>query len=202
MNSFIVGLDLGQASDFTALAVAERHGDPSRYDFRHLQRFKLGTAYPEIVRTLLGIFTTPALRGATLIADATGVGAPVVDMLRAAGLSPWAATITGGDAATWEGSHVRVPKRDLVSEVQVLLQSGRLKIAKELPDAEVLVAELLNFQVRITSSANDVYGAWREGTHDDLVLAVALACWWGGHRPWYLDLPRTQAANAGPPPPG
>ncbi|HEY7307847.1 MAG TPA: hypothetical protein VH643_00670 [Gemmataceae bacterium] len=20
--------------------------------------------------------------------------------------------------------------------------------------------------------------AWREGTHDDLVLAVALACWW------------------------
>jgi hypothetical protein len=90
-----------------------------------------------------------------------------------------------------------------VSAVQVLLQSGRLKIAKELPDAEVLVTELLNFQVRITNSANDIYGAWREGTHDDLVLAVALACWWGMQpRPWYMDLAGTQAANAGPAPPG
>jgi hypothetical protein len=23
----------------------------------------------------------------------------------------------------------------------------------------------------------DSYGCWREGAHDDLVLAVALACW-------------------------
>ncbi len=27
--------------------------------------------------------------------------------------------------------------------------------------------------------AHDSYGAWREGTHDDLVLAVALALWAG-----------------------
>jgi hypothetical protein len=25
----------------------------------------------------------------------------------------------------------------------------------------------------------DSYSAWREQDHDDLVLAVALACWWG-----------------------
>jgi len=41
----------------------------------------------------------------------------------------------------------------------------------------VLTRELLNFQVKINDLAHDSYGAWREGTHDDLVLAVALACW-------------------------
>ncbi len=51
-------------------------------------------------------------------------------------------------------------------------------MAPELPEAETLMNELLNFEVKITAAANDVYGAWREGTHDDLVLAVALTCWW------------------------
>ena len=35
-------------------------------------------------------------------------------------------------------------------------------------------------------TAHDSYGAWREGQHDDLVLAVALAVWFaehGGGRP-------------------
>ena len=32
--------------------------------------------------------------------------------------------------------------------------------------------ELLNFEVKITAAANDTCSAWREGTHDDLVLAL------------------------------
>ena len=63
--------------------------------------------------------------------------------------------------------------------MQVLLQSNRLKVAEGLPDASVLVQELLNFQVKITTSANDIYGTWREGQHDDLVLSTSLACWFG-----------------------
>jgi hypothetical protein len=31
---------------------------------------------------------------------------------------------------------------------------------------------MTNFQ-----AGRDSYGAWREGTHDDLLLAVALSCW-------------------------
>lgn len=26
--------------------------------------------------------------------------------------------------------------------------------------------------------SNDSYGSWREGAHDDMVLAVAIAAWW------------------------
>ncbi len=78
-----------------------------------------------------------------------------------------------------------MPKRDLVFTMQVLLQTQQLKVAEGLLDAAVLVEELLNFRVKIDPlTAHDSYGAWREKEHDDLVLAVALACWYGeqGHR--------------------
>lgn len=41
----------------------------------------------------------------------------------------------------------------------------------------MLVKELLNFKVTISTSGHDSYEAWREGDHDDLVLATAMALW-------------------------
>jgi len=35
-------------------------------------------------------------------------------------------------------------------------------------------------RVRVTAAGREEYGAWRAGEHDDLVVAVALACWGGG----------------------
>ncbi len=61
----------------------------------------------------------------------------------------------------------------------MLLQSRRLHIARELPDAATLVRELENFRVKITAARNEVFEAWREGAHDDLVLATGLVAWWG-----------------------
>ena len=57
-----------------------------------------------------------------------------------------------------------------------------------LPDAPVLKAELENFRVKISLAGHDTYAAgagdeWRQGAHDDLVLAVALACWYGEQGP-------------------
>jgi hypothetical protein len=66
------------------------------------------------------------------VVDATGVGAPVVDLLRAAGIGERlvAVTITGSDDVTrGPGGDWRVPKRDLVTGLQVMLQSGELGIA-------------------------------------------------------------------------
>jgi hypothetical protein len=112
-----------------------------------------------------------------LVVDATGVGRPVIDMLRQRGLKPVPITITGGDLVSHEGGGWRVPKRDLVSVVQVALQTDRLKFAKDLPMVPVLVQELLAFRVKISEAGQDTYGSWREGTHDDMVLAIACAAW-------------------------
>jgi hypothetical protein len=61
-----------------------------------------------------------------------------------------------------------------------LMQNKQLKIAQEMPLAETLRKELLNFKVKINiATGHDSYEAWREGDHDDLVLAVAMPCWCG-----------------------
>ena len=202
MTRFIVGLDLGQAGDYTALAVlekvwVEREGQPrARYDVGHLERPPLGTPYPDVVALVRGRVAALLARGAaaTLVVDQTGVGRPVVDLLRRAGvgcpLVP--VTITAGHAATevagersWERAF-HVPKRELVSTLAVLLQTGRLRVAAGLPAAAILIQELLAFRARVTAAGHDAYGAggdWREGAHDDLVLAVALAAWYGEAAP-------------------
>jgi len=214
-NDFILGVDLAQSSDFTAITILERighdtgktetYGVPSplnwipdpppmptraipekHYQAQYLERLPIGTPYPAQVARIKQLhdeLRRTAQPPPLLVVDKTGVGAPVVDMLRAAGLSPAAVTITGGDAVTQDGSDYRVPKRDLVSVVQVLLQSERLKIARALPEAQTLTSELLAFKVSISLKGHDSYGndagMWRENPHDDLVLAVALAAWYG-----------------------
>ena len=67
-----------------------------------------------------------------------------------------------------------MPKGELVSKLQALLHAGELRIAASLPDAPVLLRELQDFRVRFTESGNATFNA-REGAHDDLVLALALA---------------------------
>jgi len=41
----------------------------------------------------------------------------------------------------------------------------------------MLTRELQDFQVRATRQGGASFGAWREGQHDGLVMAAALACW-------------------------
>jgi hypothetical protein len=184
--SYFVGLDLGQSQDFSAIAVMEMHGlTKATYKFNcvHLQRWQIHTSYPAIVADTVRMMNSRELQQGkmrpVLAVDGTGVGAAVIDLFKRermnARLEP--IQITGGSEVTKENGTNRVPKRDLVSTVQVYLQNQRLKIASELPEAETLIRELQNFQVKINDNAHDSYGAWREGTHDDLVLAAALALW-------------------------
>jgi hypothetical protein len=199
MSDYYVGVDLGQAADYTAISILERAD--AGYHLVHLERPARGTPYPVIVARVATLLQTEPLAGpapsappgpgrdwgtgrgnATLVVDATGVGAAVTDLLEHAGLKPIAVTITGGDVVSRDGRRYRVPKRDLVSTLQVLLQSGRLRVASDLALAETLVSELVNFRYTLSPLGHDSYGAWRENQHDDLVLAVALATWYAERR--------------------
>ncbi len=150
------------------------------YEVKHLERLPLGTPYPEVAGRVFRLMRTPPLRdNAVLAVDATGVGRAVVDQLKAHGLSFKSVVITSGHKESRDGDTYRVPKRDLIARPQVLLQEGnrRLKIAPSLPEAGTLVEELLNFRHRISDAGNDTFGSWREGQHDDLLLALCLAVW-------------------------
>ena len=99
-------------------------------------------------------------------------------MLRQAGLYLVPIWITGGETTSRKGKIIRVPKRDLVSVLQVVFQTRRLRIARSLPLGPILTDELLNFRAKVTTVGTNTYEAWRESIHDDLVLALAIAAWY------------------------
>ena len=131
VTKFYIGLDLGQSSDYTALIILQAIPDPTGniYHARRLERIR-GEPYPDITQKVKAIMASPALAGRTdLVVDQTGVGTPVVDLLRQARLKPVAVSIHGGANVTREGDNWNVPKRDLVGVLQVLLQTGRFKVS-------------------------------------------------------------------------
>ena len=191
---YLAGLDLGQAADFTALAIAEvaevvrpDGGRDCHYSVRKLERWPLRTPYPKVIEDVRALLEqSPLAKRTTLVVDATGVGRPVVDAFRAAKLAApmMAILITGGDSTLYDGTtgFWRVPKRDLVGVLAVVLQTRRFKVAPALEHAHTLLREMQTFKVKIDPvTAHDSYSAWREGDHDDLVLAAALLCWRGEH---------------------
>jgi hypothetical protein len=141
----------------------------------YLERVPLGTPYPGIVAHV-GRLLDKLPAGTELVIDITGVGKPVFEMFAYAGISPLGALITAGTTETHDGAICGVPKLTLVSRLQALLHEGRLKIQKELPEAETLVRELQDFRVEFTPAGHLTFNA-RTGKHDDLVLALAIAVW-------------------------
>ena len=96
-----VGLDLGQRKDPSALSIVERaevfpgemdwvtyeQRRPMRFRVLYLERMLLGTPYPRVVERVRQVLRQSAQQGrCTLVMDATGLGTPVLDMMRAANL--------------------------------------------------------------------------------------------------------------------
>ena len=89
-------------------------------------------------------------------------------------------TITGGDTVRHDPDGWHISKKQLVSVVQAALQTQRLKVAPALSEAKTLQRELSDFRIKVSlATGNESFEAWREKAHDDLVLAVALAVWYG-----------------------
>ena len=189
---FYVGLDLGQRLDHSAIVVVERRDVvkaflPARFDsllVRYVERVPLGTPYPRVVARVRELVRHPDLAGqCSLVVDGTGVGAPVVEMLRAAqlGCEMTAVTITGGERQHRHyaagGAACSVPKQDLIAGVQVLLERGELRIARKLKEAGALVRELMSVRSTRGNKGRVKIGAEGCREHDDLVIALALACW-------------------------
>ncbi|MCS7042584.1 MAG: hypothetical protein N2036_10645 [Bryobacteraceae bacterium] len=188
------GLDLGRRHDPSALVALERAALPANridpvtfqpetrvvFRLRLAHRFPLGLPYLELLRRLPALLSTPAtpawpvLPGhparphKTLAVDASGVGAPIVELLRRlpldAAILP--ITITAGHhpAPDPHGGEL-VPRRDLLSRLRILFESGRLRIPRHLPARRDIFEELTRL--------SDTPGA----KHDDLALALALAAW-------------------------
>ncbi len=183
-SEWILGVDLGQSRDHTAFALLERRvrqelvGDgvvatgyrtATELVLKDVRRVGLGTSYLEVAKAVRATRDRFRERGRfTVVVDATGVGAAVLDLLRSElrdGLVV-GVVATGGHAVTRSEGKWCVPKEDLVAAVRVLLEKGDLVAAAGMRGRAVLEEEMMGF-------------AERGGGRDDVVMALALACWWG-----------------------
>ncbi len=190
---FYIGLDLGKTQDPSAIAVVEAmevrrpYGNPvvEGYVVRYLERLPLGTTYPRVVEQVQRIVMRPEVRGQCAVAaDGTGVGEPVLDMLRAArlGCEVMSVKITSGERESRTGStgaapQVNVPKQDLIAGLQLVLESRELKICRGLRYAGALAKEMVEVRVAQRGLGRVRIGADGYGEHDDLVIALALGVW-------------------------
>lgn len=146
---------------------------------RYVERVPLGTPDPQVVQRV-GDDSVGGTGGAMPVAagrDRGRVSGGGLLQRADLGCRIMPLMITGGDMESMSNGYYRVPKRDLIVGPQVLLQNGELQIAAGLRHGAALLKEMAEMRVKITAEGNEQYGAWREGEHDDLVFAVALACW-------------------------
>ncbi len=183
---FLQRLPLGTAYPAVAERLAEIH---SGVVARLIQEQR---QLPEFMRDMLvtgrqlrGVLTGMPERFARanaevwLFIDATGVGLPVTDLLRdrigAKNLS--AIFLTGGDKceASPRARQGSVGKAYLVSRLQALIQSQRI-VLPETDEARALAEELAVYEIRVSEDSSASFGAFKTGTHDDLVTALGLGC--------------------------
>lgn len=171
MTRYYIGLDLGQKRDYTAIVVIEHavhtlcDRNPVTYAFltrtetavRHAERIPLGTPYPEVIFRVSNLVHSACLNGPiTLLIDATGLGAPVVDHLRRSRLNckldPLVITAQR--------------KHDLLANLQFLFEQQKLDLAHDLHLLDAVIQEL-----------QELRPDGKPSTHDDLAFALALAAW-------------------------
>ncbi len=207
---YYVGIDLAKSPDYTAIVVIELHTwengwiNVANYErltdttlrVRHIERMS-DKPYTEVLNRLTEIVELLGQR-TVVVADATGLGAPFIDFLRASTLRlrndapnrppreipananqyqqhgyllPVTITASGTAGSTPKGGY-NVPKVDLIETLDRMFEAGRPEIAANLPEAEALKSELLGLRRNGTR-----YEPHSSLGHDDLVMALALAAW-------------------------
>lgn len=173
------------------------------YDIVYIDKAK-ELRYPEMVERTVRIAGYSKIKNNyDLLVDGTGVGEAVVDYLREAGLYPIPIIFTsgtqvneiyedigkvfgdiGGDrlqsARTLK--ELRIPKEDLISAGRILLEQGRVHIAKGVKYRDDFEDQMMSFTGKLNEvTKHTKYEAEDEEVHDDLVVCYSMGSWWGLH---------------------
>jgi hypothetical protein len=149
-RQYFMGVDLAKHVDFTVLSILDDQG--FQVHFNRLNQ--LDWPYQK------GLIAETAKRyGARICMDSTGIGDPIFDDLRNAGL----------DVIGYKFTHES--KKKLIESLMLAFEGETIRLLKE----DVQTNELKMFGYEITASGIK-YSA-PEGKHDDCVIGLALANW-------------------------
>ena len=154
------GLDLGKLRDQSVLAVVEREPEEGHLVLRLLRAFDIGTPYSLILEEVVS--TCEALGVARLAVDRSGPGEAVFEGL--------AARLRG---CLVEGFKFTVEsKAKLLSSLKLLMEKGQILM----PYDRDLLAQLSSITQELSPTGRLLL-KHPPGGHDDMVMALALACW-------------------------
>lgn len=153
-KKYYIGADLAKYKDFNVYVVLDRQ----THEVVYIDRTQ-GVNWVLQKRRLIEL--ARQYNNARIIIDATGLGSPIVDDLKYAGLlvDPFVFTNT--------------KKKQLIEKLIVFTEQEAVFI----PPFKPLLEELSYFQKTISNSGNEIYAAPTGEFHDDCVIALALAVW-------------------------
>lgn len=149
---YVMGVDLARKRDFTVLTVV----DVETMQVVAWERFNVIAWAVQIPR----IVSLAQRYGASVLLDTTGIGDPIVEQIRAAGVN------------VDEYMFNNRSKQQLIENLAVAIEHERIHF----PKIDVLINELDSFRYEMTKTRQIRYSA-PEGFHDDAVISLALAVW-------------------------
>ena len=160
------GLDVGQRTDHSVLAVLRR--DPDRWTVERIEQLPLGLPFREQLARLQPLLD----RLAVLAIDTGGTGQALPELLNtSARVVP--AVIVGGDSAPRNSSgRLSVGKARAVHDLLRMIRQSHLVVDRNASGRDLLRAELLHFTYRPGGEFKQMEAS---RGHDDTVMALALA---------------------------
>jgi hypothetical protein len=187
VGAWVVSVDFGGAAapkdaknDFTALSMIECLDDSlALRDLRHLPIDQSFTEQQETILKAVAKIQASG-RSVTLVGDSTGLGKPQLHLLREKRLCRvigiW---LTAGNTVGGSFDDKTVPKVDVITAAQLALEQRLITWNKRLELANIFARELRGYRFKVRASGSTELGNHRgDSDHDDLVLSVAMACWW------------------------
>ena len=150
-ETYVMGVDLAKVTDFTVIRVYKRSNNHLVYSDRFNQ-----LEWPFQKKRIIAV--SKHYNNCLSIVDATGIGDPIVDDLLRAGVPVEPIKIT------------EPLKKELIEKLSIWIEQKKLRLLNQ----EDVLFEYDNFSYEIGPTGKIRYGA-REGYHDDIVIADALA---------------------------
>lgn len=150
---YVMGVDLAKVQDYTVITVYSRATNSQVFQ----DRFQT-IEWPFQKARIIEI--AKKYNNALTVLDSTGLGDPIADDLMRAGL------------AVEPYKFTEQTKKDLIEKLSIWIEQKHIKML----NMEETKFEFDNFSYEIGPTGKIRYGA-REGFHDDIVIAHALAVW-------------------------
>jgi hypothetical protein len=150
-HKYIMGVDLAKVQDYTVISIYDRSTNEQVYQDRFNK-----IEYPFQKKRIVAI--ARFYNNAYAVIDSTGIGDPIFDDLVRSGL---------------KGKPIKINntvKKEMVEKLSIWIEQEKIKI---IPINETLI-EFDNFSYELSSTGLVRYNA-RQGYHDDIVIAHALA---------------------------